>query len=185
LPLAVLCTGIVQRAKGAADVVAELLDGLHDELSLVAAGIDAPLFWQAAGDRMVDQMVRSKISQCGASSSTVNNVNSMPGACVIQGMMAAMLLRKTYLNIALTESHPKALLSLLGKRRESTSLTDLPAYFTIATPKAMSEDERDAALGALAAYAMSASLNGWQDLYPHEMDAITPLDPRPGYWMPW
>ncbi len=184
LPLTVVATGLVEHAKAAIDAVDSMLDGLDDDFVLTAVGIDAPLFWQSAGDRVVDQIVRSSIKKCGASPSTVNNVNSMPGACVIQGMMAAILLRGTRSDLPLTEAHPKALLWLLGQSPETTSLADLHAYMTLAAPQDANEHERDAALGALSAFAMTGHLYGWQDLYPHELDPITPLCPRPGYWMP-
>jgi hypothetical protein len=49
--------------------------------------------------------------------------------------------------------------------------------------QAATEHERDAVLGAVAAFAMESRLTGWRDLYALEHDSITPLNPPPAYWM--
>jgi hypothetical protein len=91
LPLNVVKTGTVNDAKGAVRVFADLIQ--EDQDPPLSVGIDAPLFWQPEGGRAVDRRVRDKIRGYGSSSATVNDVNSMPGACLIQGMMTAMLMR--------------------------------------------------------------------------------------------
>jgi hypothetical protein len=80
-----------------------------------AAGIDSPLFWVADGDRKADKSIRNAMKGLGAINvgGTVQQVNSLRGACLSQGMMAAHLLRRELPEIRITESHPKALLWLL------------------------------------------------------------------------
>ena len=109
-PLRLVARGIADHADGA---VAASLYAIGTG-TLKAAGIDSPLFWRPDGDRVVDQCLRKHIVRMGAHSATVNAVNSMQGACLIQGMMAAMLLRVKYPQLRITESHPKALLWLLN-----------------------------------------------------------------------
>jgi len=89
---------------------------IDDSMQLAGAGIDSPLFWVANGDRRVDQAVRAKMQALGARSvwGTVQSVNSLRGACLAQGILAAQLLRSRFPNIRITESHPKALLWLMG-----------------------------------------------------------------------
>src|ERR1700747_2213273 len=91
LPLKVVKTGTVNDAKGAVGVFTNLIQ--EDQDPLLSVGIDAPLFWQPEGGRAVDRRIRDRIRGYGSSSATVNDVNSMPGACLIQGMMTAMLMR--------------------------------------------------------------------------------------------
>jgi Protein of unknown function (DUF429) len=93
-------TGTVKDAKGALGVFIEIIK--EDQDQLAAVGIDAPLFWQPEGGRAADRLVRHKITQYGSSSATVNDVNSMPGACLVQGMMTAMLLRRVRPDIPIT-----------------------------------------------------------------------------------
>jgi hypothetical protein len=185
LPLTVINSGTVYDAKGAFDIAISIFEGQEDQLT--AVGIDAPLFWQPAGGRVVDQMVRNKITGHGSSGSTVNDINSLRGSCLIQGMMTAMLLRRIHSELPVTEAHPKALLWLLGvagpeRPLDTILISDLSIYMT--SQKAAGEHERDAALGAVSAFAMVSKLDSWQDLYQNESNPITPLAPPPGYWMP-
>jgi hypothetical protein len=155
---------------------------------IAGAGIDAPLFWQPAGDRHVDQLVRSAIVQLGSNGGTVNAINSMRGACLVQGLMAAMLLRSQILQLLITESHPKALLWLLGLAQPGSppgmiALGELQNLLRDHAPGA-SDHERDAALGAFTAFAASTGMQGWRNLYPLESNAMTPLSPVPAYWLP-
>src|SRR5437660_360415 len=92
LPLTVRATGVVDNARSAVDAaMAQVKQGEH----VVAAGIDAPLFWVATGDRTVDRIVRAELRRLGAASpgGTVQAVNSLRGACVVQGMLTGVLLR--------------------------------------------------------------------------------------------
>jgi predicted nuclease with RNAse H fold len=155
-----------------------------------AVGIDAPLFWNSAGDRAADRTVRRAITRLGSSGGTVSSVNSLRGACLIQGILVAMMCQqKTAKAIPITEAHPKALLWLVGKataegRPDSIAMSDLNEYVDVSAIQETSAHERDAVLGAIAAFAMESRLVGWRDLYLLEPNPITPLNPPPGYWMP-
>ncbi|MBP8308835.1 MAG: DUF429 domain-containing protein [Burkholderiaceae bacterium] len=52
-------------------------------------GIDAPLFWVDKGDRRADATIRKCVVAVGGNSGTVSSVNSLPGACVGQGILTA------------------------------------------------------------------------------------------------
>ena len=169
--------------------VARALKDLGSSITLTAAGIDSPLFWIANGDRRCDKTVRQAIRRVGANavSGTVQNVNSLRGACLIQGILAARSLRNRLPGIRITESHPKALLWLLRlanneRRVSAVTITHLAEFMECDRPQ-LSEDERDAALGAFAASAMMLRLNGWRDLSLDEQDAFAPVSPVE-YWMP-
>lgn len=55
-----------------------------------AIKIDAPLFWAAAGDdRQADTRIRKLVRAAGGSSGRVSHVNSVRGACLVQGVLAA------------------------------------------------------------------------------------------------
>lgn len=159
------------------------------EESVTALGIDAPLFWAAGGDRQVDQRVRRQILKLGASGGTVNSVNSMRGACLVQGVVAGILARKLIrADLPLTESHPKAALWLLGcsapgKPPPKIELADLRTYFS-GKARDASQHERDAAIAGLSAFAMVNRLPGWDNLLPQEVNPVFPLQQPLGYWMP-
>ena len=184
LPLQLIARGVANHAEGA--VQAALAAIVQN--SVTASGIDAPMYWQPRGDRNVDQLVRTNIVQRGSSGGTVNAVNSMRGACLIQGMMVAMLLRANIDQLPITESHPKALLWLLGIAQPGNppagiALGNLQQWI-VGNVAGASDHERDAALGALSAFAMTSAMVGWRDLYQQEVNPITPLNPPPGYWLP-
>jgi predicted nuclease with RNAse H fold len=176
--LTVIDHGIAKHAKDAVDRAFQAAEQVQKKIS--AVGIDAPLFWRPDGGRQVDKKISDLLH--GRKKSSVIAVNSLRGACLVQGMMAAMLIRNKCFKIPITESHPKALLLLkkLGKR---TKLSKLGDYFNGDVAKA-SDDERDAAIAALSAWAMICEPKGWQDLYQLEQNKITPLEPPPAYWMP-
>ena len=184
LPFNVTARGFADNAQEAVDASMTVLAGEKP----LAAGIDAPLFWRTDGDRQVDADLRRRVVQRGGSGSTVNHVNSLRGACLVQGILVAMLLRQKYHNLPLTESHPKAMLWLLSPANVAQpvgqiALADLAQYFD-GNVNGASDHERDAALGALSAWAMHKNLDNWQDLYPQELNSISPLDAPLGYWMP-
>jgi hypothetical protein len=185
LPLNIITRGIANDAQQA----------VNDSLQAIGAGtlcgaaFDSPLFWRSAGDRIVDDHLRQRVLHLGAHGGTVNHVNSLRGACLIQGMLAAMLLRQHNSGLLVSESHPKAMLWLLGiadanNPVSAISLGNLGRLFAGNTDNA-SDHERDAALGALSAWAMSTKPHNWQNLYPLEVpNPISPLSAPLGYWMP-
>jgi hypothetical protein len=89
--------------------------------------------------------------------------------------------------IRITESHPKALLWLLHVasvecRVKNVEMSHLGDFIESESPR-LSDHERDAALGAVAAWAMINSRSGWRDLYQDENNPFAPVWPVE-YWMP-
>ena len=90
--------------------------GFPGNPKVLAAGIDAPMFWSRRGNRTVDDCLRQTLrdnqfptSKLGG---TVQEVNSLRGACLVQGMLLGRYLRETW-DLQITEAHPKALKHLL------------------------------------------------------------------------
>ena len=187
IPLPVVNTGVVSSAQGAKDEVDNICNGNGGRLK--AIGIDAPLFWDPQGDRQVDQHLRKVISQSGGTSSTIMAVNSLPGACLIQGMMVAMLYRNDNRKLPITEAHPKAMLYAMGLSPTLTTLANAQSNQQVLfqLPKEIADNEhtRDAALAALAAWAILHNQQGWSDLYAQfGGGALTPLSPPLHYYFP-
>lgn len=111
LPLVILKSGVAPNAQGAVEAA---LAGLERELP-AAAGIDAPLVWTLGEGRRVDGFLRSnvRVGGCKTASGTVQAVNSLRAACLVQGYLTMRILRERYPALGLTESHPKAMLWLL------------------------------------------------------------------------
>ena len=102
-----LKTGVVSSAPDAIDAASSGLIGTPE-----AVGIDAPLFWVENGDRRADAAIRRRVVVAGGQSGTVSSVNSLRGACVVQGILAARLVGALWGSVLITETHPKALLRL-------------------------------------------------------------------------
>jgi len=166
-----------------------VLDALPAGARLVAAGIDSPLYWSLGGDRSSDLTVRASIRHLGAPvpGGTVQSPNSLRGACLVQGALAAHLLKCALPDVRITESHPKALLWLLSlanreRAEASICLADLRDHISGGSASD-SDHERDAALGALAALAMMEGRDDWRDLVSDESDPFFPVG-AVEYWMP-
>ena len=117
------------------------------------------------------------------------HVNSLQGACLVQGMMAGMLLRRGDAHLPISEAHPKALLWLVRiatQELHPSSVTfDLLSPFLVRSAQVQtSEHERDAAIGALSAWAMRRRPEGWEDLARFDEGRMSPLSPAPAFWMP-
>lgn len=140
-----------------------------------AVGIDAPLFWVAAGDRRADARIRKLVCAAGGNSGTVSHVNSLRGACLVQGVLAAREAAELWPSAVVTEAHPKALLRLSLSAREF-----LAAHLL----EAPSEHERDAALASYAAWAAASSFSGWRDLVRDEEAPFFPGGHKVSYWFP-
>lgn len=187
-PLRVLSCGVARHAK---DALHSVITHLPAEMDVQAAGIDAPLFWTASGNRVADKTVRSDIKKCGApfAEGTVQAVNSLRGACLAQGMMLGVLLRNQWRELSITESHPKAYLWLAGSANENRQprdidLASLP-LFRCENSDECDEHVRDAAITTLSAWAMVHHEPGWRDLLLGEQEApFSPVGEPLGYWMP-
>ena len=182
-----IATGQAGYAK---DAVRQTLSTLSGKGLIVGAGIDAPLFWAEDGGRRVDDLVRRAIRQLGAAtpSGTVQHFNSLRGACLVQGVLTAKLLRDQLPHAAITESHPKALLYLLGianAQRDPASITmpDLSNY--VISDIGVGEHERDALLAAITASAQKVRPQGWINLFEREIHPVVPFGYEVAYWMPW
>jgi hypothetical protein len=190
LPLSIRATGVVDNAR---DALREALAHVGSGEQIVAAGIDAPLFWVPSGDRKADRVLRHELRDLGAPSpaGTVQAVNSLRGACLVQGILTGILLRDPFRSLPITESHPKALLWLLRlanrkKHPSGISLSSLSSQFrALKNSSADATDhERDAALATLSAWAMLSRPAGWRNLFEKEQNSYSPIEPPLGYWMP-
>ncbi len=194
LPVRLRKTGTADHAQGA---VCGVWAALRDSGTVVAAGLDSPMYWTPSGKRAADEDVRKRIADLGAPwpHGTVMHLNSLRGACVVQGLACGILLRRHFQGLLLSECHPKALLWLLKiatseRPPGKITLGDLldTGDVLAGTPigDLESEHERDAALGLVSAWAMHARPRGWQDLTTREPSLIpcAPCEPPVGYWMP-
>ncbi|RJR32320.1 MAG: DUF429 domain-containing protein [Desulfobacteraceae bacterium] len=185
-PLSLVSHGCVRDAATAIQSLLERLGPLED---VNAVGIDSPMFWTPSGSRLVDEIVRKAIRKAGAPNvgGTVQHINSLRGACLIQGMVAAYLLRKAFPTMRITEAHPKALLWLIKVATQTRKVVDITmshiSEFITYNGEMISEHERDAALGTLAASAMILAPAGWRDISLEEKDVFMPVAPTE-YWMP-
>lgn len=156
---------------------------------IAGVGIDSPLYWASEGDRRADKLIRSEMKRLGAKhvGGTVQQVNSLRGACLVQGIMTAQILRSTLSSIRITETHPKALLWLISVANLNLPAVDVRmshlASLICGGNDSISEHERDAALGAIAAWSMVINAKGWRDLYMMEDKPFVPISPVE-YWMP-
>lgn len=139
----------------------------------IAAGIDAPLYWSRIGERLSDRKIRTAVNKAGSHSSTVGHVNSLRGACLVQGVLAAVALVEIWPQIAITESHPKALLAVWPDAKSFVQRFDFN-----------NDHERDAALGAYAAFAFNSKWDGWINLAELEENKFVPSGGRIVYWFP-
>ena len=197
-------TGLANHAWQAMDQVQE---ALPDNRSVLAAGIDAPLFWSKAGDRTVDvelrQALRDTRFPAAKLAATVQTANSLRGACVVQGLLLAKYLSETGWGLTITESHPRALCHLLnhtGQRAMVKRLTAGLADYALFAARCLcgceeekrpaarpADHERDATLSAISAWAaIHRPLPQWQNLYVESRDPhrIMPFDIPISYWMP-
>lgn len=182
-----IATGLADHAGAAVNEVKDIAG----RKSVAAAAIDSPLYWTFAASREADRLIRSAIRARGALSpgGTVQQVNSLRGACLSQGILAAHLLRQKWPEIRLTESHPKALLWLLGiatvrRRPPAIRVRHLDALVKCGDNVAC-EHRRDAILGAIAADQMLMASPDWVNLVDREeVSAVfTPIRDIE-YWMP-
>jgi len=178
------------RAPSADVAVAAAFNTVGDLGSVAAAGIDAPLFWTPSGVRRVDAIIRRAMHARGAKtlSGTVQQLNSLRGACLVQGLVAAILLGESVKGVPITETHPKALLWLLGiasaeRPHADVRLAHVEQLVSYDGPS-LTEHERDAAISLAAACAMHQKRRGWTNLLHYEQRALQFVPGGVAYWMP-
>ena len=140
-----------------------------------AVGVDAPLFWRDQGDRNADAFVRKLVCANGGASGTVGHVNSLRGACLVQGVLVARAAVAAWPGVALTEAHPKALL-----RIDTASRCFVDRLSTAVS----NEHERDAALAAYTAWKFSTRAADWRNLAELDDAAHHPVGVTAAYWFP-
>ena len=104
-------------------------------------------------------------------------------------MAPAMMLGQKHSKLPVTEAHPKAARWMLGKATKAQKVAGIAAkvltkYFDSGTHAMTTDHERDAALGALTAWAMLHGVPGWKDIRALDPDAGSPLAAPLGYWVP-
>lgn len=187
LPVRIVATGAKAHAEAAVNAAFERV-GSGDKV--VAAGVDSPMYWTPTGDRKADRKLREILRERGAGSiagGTVQHLNSLQGACLIQGPIAALLLRRRCPDIPLTEPHPKALLWALRIVSKDLRPVGVSAKHLSAIVQGVigeSEDERDAVLGAFAAWGMMTREPGWSNLVAIEDDPMFFTPGKTDYWFP-
>lgn len=187
LPLRVRAAGVANHAQQS---VRSAMAVTRADDCVVAAGIDSPLYWTPSGERESDRLVRDIVLRAGGralSGGTVQHPNSLRGACVVQGPIAALLIRQKLLGLPLTESHPKALLWALRLASESRAtktifLSDLDHL--VVGPEGAVEHERDAMLGGFTAWSMVTRAEGWTDLVLTERNPLFFTTVPVSYWFP-
>ena len=176
-------TGLADDAQDAIDRVKGAIKALADATPgnprILAAGIDAPMFWSNRGNRAVDEIIRKALVASGFPSGkvggTVQAVNALRGACSVQGVLLGKYLHETY-NSKITEAHPTALLYLLQALGQAGTIKSLTG--------GLNDHKRDATIAAFAAWSMLKPPPGWRNLYQEEPSPVRPFDTPVGYWMP-
>ncbi len=142
-----------------------------------AFATDAPLFWAHAGDRVADQVVRRMVCASGGSGGTVGHVNSLRGACLVQGLLVSHMATELWPDAQISEAHPKALLKVSSDAR---------VFAQKVKSQVETEHELDAALAAYTAHALVSRLKGWRNLRDGEDSTTTfcPLRKPVSYWFP-
>ena len=151
-----------------------------NDRKVLAAGVDAPLYWSIKGDRDTDKVIRRMLTlpKVGFTSNqangTVQTVNSLRGSCTIEGLWLARCFDGAFSEARLTEAHPKALYFLLKAnlgcmyetcRKHFNRLTRFledaektgkieSSKVEISSDGRARRDKRDAALAAFAAWSM-------------------------------
>ena len=172
-------TGLSTHAEAAVSDVNRVLENLKSNACVRAIGIDAPLFWNKTGeDRMVDKIIRRELLNLNRPHSTVIPVNTLKGACLVQGVLVGDSFKAP-----ITETHPKALRWLL-----KSLPSELENYKAdLKRSKNPNENhEWDALAAAYAAWRMYQRDPEWQDLFQKEPAPFLPFGTQVevSYWMP-
>ena len=173
-------------ANDAWDAITQVREALPTNPTVLAAGIDAPLFWSKRGNRRVDDILRKALRDTPPPAPRfdrkVLSVNGLWGAVLVQGVLVGRHLHEQWRDLKLTESHPTAFRYLLQHSGQPARIVGM-AEDLIAC---LDDDARDATLCAVAAWAMRHhhDLCGWQDLFAQECCPVQLFDPPASYWMP-
>ena len=169
-------------ASNAWDAFCDVKAQLSDNSRVLAAGIDAPLFWSKTGSRKIDSAIRKELADSNfpTPGGTVQQINSLWGACLVQGLLLCNNLREEWEGLPITETHPKALNHLLKFPAQS----DICATATDLVDGLTNDHQRDATISAVAAWAMIRECQGWRDLYVDEPNPVQPFGLAVSYWMP-
>lgn len=137
-------------------------------------GVDAPLWWSSglSGDRAADQWLRLTYRLSGGA---VQATNSLRGAALTQGAMFVQRIREIFPAVPVTESHPKALLSVLAYG-DWYAFADM---FGLERTTGVGDDMRDALIAALSAR------EGFQNRWPNDLSLkrlVSEQDPS-SYWL--
>ena len=179
-------TGVANDARAA---LAKTREKIPDGATVLASGIDSPLFWTGTGRRDADftlrRALRSNEFKPDAVPGTVQHVNSLKGACIAQGPLLAKHLRETWKALIISESHPRALRHLVDHIGQPNVAAMVERLISGLVRGTSFEHRRDATLAAVSAW---AALNGdplaWRDLYREESDRIPLFGIDVSYWMP-
>lgn len=166
----ICATGICNNAADAVEAAAHSLPQRP-----AAIGVDAPLYWVPVGDRKADTLVRRMVCAIGGQPGTVGHVNSLRGACLVQGVLCAHRAALRWPDALVTEAHPKALLRVSGTAAAVAG--SMASAFR-------SEHEQDAFLAAYAAGMLVDRNPAWHDLVKVEQECFFPGGSRVAYWFP-
>lgn len=208
---------IVNFKAGTGSFIDDIIEKVADELKKFnpsvpsAAGIDAPLFWSTAiqngkSERAADRIIREKANeklnqikereeQKKGSSSTILHINSLRGACLVNGVLSIIRLRgeKRWPKIRITEAHPGALKIIASEQiKEWKELQSEDFEFPPEKIGEKNNDEYDAMLAAFSAWKMLMKHKGWIDLiFDKKMEEVEekeklffPAGNNIAYWFP-
>lgn len=185
--------GLTWRSSGVCDNALEAIENASEFVGgddVTGIGVDAPLYWRMSGDRQSDKYVRNAIGNGKGRKSSVMHVNSLSGACLVQGVIVARLALKNWTAACLTEAHPKALRAIIDSEVHELE-SRKPCNETRCRSKHddACDHERDAGIAAYAAYAMCSKRIGWIDLAEREEREVGgeiewPVSKGVKYWHP-
>ena len=159
---------------------------LPDHARVLAAGIDAPLYWDKRGDmqgfREVDYRLRAALEANNHPNGYVVSPNGLYGAVLMQGALLARILTATW-DLTISESHP-TVLDLLLPHNGQPAVVDMRDALMDGLRDDVTPHERDATLAAISAWAAIQRPPGWQNLYDQDPRLINPSQIPASYWMP-
>jgi predicted nuclease with RNAse H fold len=144
----------------------------------LAIGIDCPLWWSSlnGGERHVDVVLRRKYRDSIGQS--VQSLNSLPGAVLVQGMMLAFEAHKHWKDVKITETHPRALLKAMDLNKEPWSA--IAGKFDLDGPEPETVDQFDALISA------AVARNGYKHIWTVDLTDISrgegEMDPQHSFF---